>query len=87
MATLNIGGKRVKVDDSFLSLSPEQQQLLESRIFGTEEICRWFRVQPHKIQHLLHATFSNIEQQSLELTRLDRSSIYGGVHLYCLRPL
>lgn len=26
MATLNINGKRVKVDDSFLSLSPEQQQ-------------------------------------------------------------
>ena len=25
MTTLNIGGKRVKVDDSFLSLSPEQQ--------------------------------------------------------------
>lgn len=25
MATLNIGGKRVRVDDSFLSLSPEQQ--------------------------------------------------------------
>lgn len=26
MATLNIGGRRVTVDDSFLSLSPEQQQ-------------------------------------------------------------
>lgn len=26
MATLNIGGKRVKVDDSFLKLSPEDQQ-------------------------------------------------------------
>lgn len=26
MATLNINGKRVKVDDSFLNLSPEQQQ-------------------------------------------------------------
>lgn len=26
MATLNIGGKRVKVDDAFLSMSPEQQQ-------------------------------------------------------------
>ena len=25
MATLNIDGRRVKVDDSFLSLSPEQQ--------------------------------------------------------------
>lgn len=26
MATLNIGGKRVKVDDAFLSMTPEQQQ-------------------------------------------------------------
>lgn len=26
MATLNINGKRIKVDDSFLSMSPEQQQ-------------------------------------------------------------
>lgn len=26
MATLNIGGQRVKVDDAFLSMSPEQQQ-------------------------------------------------------------
>lgn len=34
MATLNIGGKRVKVDDAFLSLSPEQQQATVDEIAG-----------------------------------------------------
>lgn len=34
MATLNINGKRVKVDDSFLQLSPEQQQATVEEIAG-----------------------------------------------------
>lgn len=34
MATLNIGGKRVKVDDAFLSMSPEQQQATVDEIAG-----------------------------------------------------
>jgi hypothetical protein len=32
MATLNIGGKRVKVSDDFLSLSPEEQQRTANEI-------------------------------------------------------
>jgi HK97 family phage portal protein len=48
------------------SIPNNDAQFLESRQFQIEEICRWFRVQPHKIQHLLHATFSNIEHQSIE---------------------
>jgi hypothetical protein len=35
MATLNINGKRVKVDDSFLSLSPEQQNATVEEIAAT----------------------------------------------------
>lgn len=35
MATLNIGGQRVKVDDGFLSLSPEQQQAAVEEIAGS----------------------------------------------------
>ena len=35
MATLNIGGKRVTVDDSFLSLSPEQQNATVDEIAGS----------------------------------------------------
>jgi HK97 family phage portal protein len=34
-----------------LSLSPEQQQLLETRRFQIEEICRWFDVPPILIHH------------------------------------
>ena len=49
-----------------MGLSAEDSQLLESRKFQTEEIARWFRVPPHKIGHLDKATYSNIEQQSIE---------------------
>ncbi len=44
----------------------EDAQLIESRQFSVEEICRWYRVPPHKVQHLLRSTFNNIEHQSLE---------------------
>lgn len=49
-----------------ISVPPEQAQFLETRQFTVEEVCRWFRVAPHKIQHLLRSSFSNIEQQSIE---------------------
>jgi HK97 family phage portal protein len=48
------------------STDPQKSQLVESRQFSVEEICRWFNVPPHKVQHLLRATFSNIEHQSIE---------------------
>lgn len=48
---------------------PAKSQLVEGRQFSVEEICRWFGVPPHKVQHLLHATFSNIEHQSIEFVR------------------
>ncbi|WP_376711063.1 hypothetical protein [Pseudochrobactrum lubricantis] len=35
MATLNINGKRVKVDDNFLQLSPEQQEATVNEIAGS----------------------------------------------------
>lgn len=41
-------------------------QFIETRNFQIEDIARWFRMQPHKIGHLEHATFSNIEHQSIE---------------------
>lgn len=48
------------------SISPVDAQLLESKSFQLEDICRIYRVPQHLIQMLGHATFSNIEQQSLE---------------------
>jgi HK97 family phage portal protein len=41
-------------------------QFLETRQFQIAEIARWFGIPPHKLADLSRATFSNIEQQSLE---------------------
>lgn len=49
-----------------ISVSPSDAQFLESRKFQMEEIARIFRVPPHMLADLDKATFSNIEQQSLE---------------------
>lgn len=46
--------------------APENAQLVEMLYFLLEEVCRYYRMPPHKIQHLLRATFSNIEHQGLE---------------------
>jgi HK97 family phage portal protein len=47
----------------------ENAQLVASRMFQIEEICRWYGVPPHKVQHLLRSTFNNIEHQSIEFVR------------------
>lgn len=49
-----------------ISLNPEESQFLETKKFSVDEICRIFRVPPHMVQDLEHATFSNIEHQSLD---------------------
>lgn len=48
------------------TIPPEESQFLETRQFSIPEICRWFRMPPHKVSDLSRATFSNIEEQSLE---------------------
>lgn len=52
-----------------ISTEPAKAQLTEGKHFSVEEICRWFGVPPHKVQHLLYATFSNIEHSSIEFVR------------------
>lgn len=47
----------------------EKAQLVQVKHLSIEEICRWFRVPPHKIAHLLRATNNNIEHQGLEFSR------------------
>lgn len=47
----------------------EKTQALDSRKFAIAEICRIFGVPPHLCFDLDHATFSNIEHQSLEFVR------------------
>lgn len=49
-----------------ISISPQDSQLLETRKFTVEEICRIFRVPPHLVQNLERATFNNIEQMSID---------------------
>ena len=50
-------------------IPPEQSQFLETRQFSTSDICKWFRMPPHKVHDLTHATFSNIEHQDLEYVK------------------
>jgi HK97 family phage portal protein len=52
-----------------LSIPNDQAQFLQSRKYQLEEIARIFRVPPHMLGDLDKATFSNIEQQSLEFVK------------------
>lgn len=47
----------------------EKAQLVAARQQDVEDICRWFGVPPHKVQHLLRSTNNNIEHQGLEFVR------------------
>lgn len=49
-----------------ISVTNEDAQFIETRKFSVSEIARLFRIPPHLIGDLDKATFSNIEQQSLE---------------------
>ena len=48
-----------------ISVPNSEAQFLETRKFQVSEICRIFRVPPHLVADLEHATFSNIEHQSI----------------------
>jgi len=48
------------------SIPPNDAQFLETREFSVVDVCRWFRMPPHKVQDLRRGTFSNIEHQALE---------------------
>lgn len=45
-----------------ISVSPEDAQMLESRRFSVEQICRLYRVPPPVAGDLSHGTYSNVEQ-------------------------
>lgn len=49
-----------------LAISPNDAQFLETRAFQIVEIARWFNIPPHMLRDLTRATFSNIEQQSID---------------------
>jgi len=59
-----------------ISMTPEQVQLLETRRFGVEEVCRWFGVPPVLVGHSnVTAWGSGVEQ------------ILDGFHKLTVRPL
>lgn len=66
-------GKTVVMEEGLtlheIGIPPKDAQYIEARKFQVREICRMFRVQPHMVQDLEQATFSNIEQQSIEFVR------------------
>jgi HK97 family phage portal protein len=74
MAKMHQGAKRANKIGIFeegmkyerTGIPPNEAQFLETRSFQIEEVCRWFRMPPHKVQHLARATFSNIEAQNTE---------------------
>jgi HK97 family phage portal protein len=51
-----------------LSITPEDAQFLQTRVLQIEEICRWLRMPPSKIQHLAKANYNSLEMQNLEYT-------------------
>lgn len=50
---------------SSISVSPEDAEVLQSRKFSTEELCRLFGVPPPLVQDYSHNTFTNSQQASL----------------------
>ena len=49
-----------------IAIPNNEAQFLETRKFQVDEICRIFRVPPHLVCDLEHATFSNIEHMSID---------------------
>ena len=64
------GGKVAILEENMsftpISLPNNEAQFLETRRFQVEEICRIYRVPPHLVGNLDRATFSNIENQSID---------------------
>lgn len=49
-----------------MAQSPEVAQFIQTRQFLVEEACRFTGVPPHKISHLVRATFNNIEEMNID---------------------
>lgn len=54
-----------------VQMDPAASQFLESRQFSVEEICRWFRVPPRKVMHIIsgNGDSNSIEEQGIEFVR------------------
>lgn len=67
----NNAGKTLLLEGGFtyqpLTMKPEDAQMLQTRAFNIEEICRWFRVPPWMIGHTEKSTTwgTGLEQQNI----------------------
>lgn len=65
------GAQRVAIldegmDYEKIGIPPEDSQFLQTRQHGVEDIVRYYRVPPHKVQHLLHAGVrANVESENI----------------------
>jgi len=57
------------LDVARLSITPEDGQFLETRMFQVADIARIFRIPPHMIGELSRSTYSNISEQSREFVK------------------
>lgn len=67
------------MDVKFLQVDNKASQYVESRTFSVLEVARAFGVPPHLLFELSRATFSNIDQQSLEFIIYCMGPHYGRV--------
>ena len=58
-----------------LSVDPVAAQLINSELFSLQDVCRILNIPPHMLGDLSHATFSNIEHQTIQFVQ------------YTLRPI
>lgn len=58
-----------------LSIDPVAAQLVQSEILSIQDVCRILNIPPHMVAELSHATFSNIEHQTIQFVQ------------YSLRPV
>jgi len=63
-------GKSAYLEKGFklekVGIPQKDAQFIETRKFQITDVARWFRLPPHKIGDMEKATFSNIEQQSID---------------------
>lgn len=72
------------------NFDPQKSQLTETRKLGAEIACTMYRTPPHKIGILDRATFSNIEQQSIDYVTgpisAGAKSVESAIAIACLTP-
>lgn len=64
--THNIGTLDEGMTFESITANAQEASLIDWKKISIEDVARWFNIAPHKIKHLANATYSNIEQQSLE---------------------